>query len=61
MLKDPGASTRPNADVHERVKDPVCGMMVDPSTTPHRRDLGEATFSARGSTAPSADPPVPAV
>jgi P-type Cu+ transporter len=45
MLKDPGASTRPDAaDVHERVRDPVCGMMVDPSTTPHRRDLGEATY-----------------
>jgi len=45
MLKDPGASTRPDAaDVHERVRDPVCGMMVDPSTTRHRRDLGEATY-----------------
>ncbi len=45
MLKDPGASTRTDtADVHERVKDPVCGMMVDPSTTPHRRALGEATY-----------------
>jgi len=45
MLKDPGASTRTDtADVHERVKDPVCGMMVDPSTTPHRRALSEATY-----------------
>ena len=45
MLKDPGASTRPDAaDVHERVRDPVCGMTVDPSTTLHRRDLGEATY-----------------
>ena len=33
-----------SAAAHERVKDPVCGMMVDPSTTPHRRVLGEATY-----------------
>ncbi|MGV7035032.1 heavy metal translocating P-type ATPase [Methylobacterium symbioticum] len=32
------------ATVHERVRDPVCGMMVDPSTTPHRLTLGEATY-----------------
>ncbi len=45
MLKDPGESTRPDAaDVHEQVRDPVCGMMVDPSTTAHRRDLGGATY-----------------
>ena len=34
----------PVAAAHERVKDPVCGMMVDPSSTPHRHQLGDATY-----------------
>ena len=34
----------PVAAAHERVRDPVCGMMVDPSSTPHRHRLGEATY-----------------
>lgn len=32
------------AAVHERVKDPVCGMMVDPKTTPHKHELGDTTY-----------------
>ena len=29
---------------HDRVKDPVCGMMVDPRTTPHRHELDGGTY-----------------
>ena len=43
-----GAADAPASDevgaVHERVKDPVCGMMVDPRTTPHRHQIGESTY-----------------
>lgn len=37
-------STQPVEAVHDRVRDPVCGMMVDPRTTPHRHELGDATY-----------------
>jgi Cu+-exporting ATPase len=41
-----GAATGadPVAAVHDRVKDPVCGMMVDPKTTPHKHELGDTTY-----------------
>ena len=29
---------------HAQVKDPVCGMMVDPETTPHRLELHGGTY-----------------
>ena len=32
------------AAVHEAVKDPVCGMTVDPETAQHRHELGETTY-----------------
>ncbi len=32
------------AAAHEQVRDPICGMMVDPDTTSHRRTLGDATY-----------------
>ncbi len=32
------------AATHDRVKDPVCGMMVDPRTTPHRHEIGGSTY-----------------
>ena len=32
------------AATHDRVKDPVCGMMVDPKTTPHRHEIGGSTY-----------------
>nr|MBA2770632.1 YHS domain-containing protein [Sphingomonas sp.] len=32
------------AATHDRVKDPVCGMMVDPGTTPHRHAIGSSTY-----------------
>ena len=32
------------AATHDRVKDPVCGMMVDPSTTPHRHVINDSTY-----------------
>ena len=32
------------AATHDRVADPVCGMKVDPATTPHRHDTGDAIY-----------------
>ena len=32
------------AAVHEEVKDPVCGMIVNPETAQHRHELGETTY-----------------
>jgi Cu+-exporting ATPase len=34
----------PDADAPGRVKDPVCGMSVDPATTPHRADHAGRSF-----------------
>lgn len=31
-------------ELHDRVKDPVCGMMVDPRTTPHRHELNDTAY-----------------
>ena len=39
----PQGSAGPEA-VGERVRDPVCGMMVDPHTTPHRGQHGGRTY-----------------
>ncbi len=32
------------SETQDRVRDPVCGMMVDPHTTPHRRQFGGRTY-----------------
>ena len=38
-----------DAAVKKRVKDPVCGMDVDPAATPHHQDHGAATYHFCGS------------
>ena len=40
----PTAAADPVAAVHDRVTDPVCGMRVDPKTTPHKHELGDTTY-----------------
>lgn len=39
-----GASGRPVNENHERARDPVCGMSVDPHTTPHRYNYAGETY-----------------